>query len=124
MTDQSTATVWAERVRAWRESGQTAAEFSAGRGFAAGTLRMWASRLQGAEVAPAASPAHGGSAAAALKAPALARVVRAGAPAMPASVAGPRAAVEVLVGDVRVRVERDADETALRVVLRALGVAR
>jgi hypothetical protein len=85
---------------------------------------MWAGRLQDAERASAVAAAQEGSTASARKAPTLARVVRAGVPAMPASDAGPRAAVEVLVGDVRVRVERDVDETALRVILRALGVAR
>lgn len=52
----------------------------------------------------------------------LARVVRSEKAPGPASHAG--APVEVLVGDVRVRVDRGADEAALRLVFRALGVAR
>lgn len=54
----------------------------------------------------------------------LARVVRSEVRAMPASVTGSGVPVEVFVGDVRVRVEGGADEAALRVVFRALGVAR
>ncbi len=130
MAEQRTAEIWAERVRAWRESGQTAAAFSAGRGFAAGTLKIWASRLHRAEpVSSVPTPRPGRppkSSLVAAPAPAkslmLARVVRsegAGPDARPAS-----APVEVVVGDVRVRVDRGADEAALRLVFRALGVAR
>lgn len=130
MAEQRAAETWAERVRAWRESGQTAAAFSAGRGFAAGTLKVWASRLQKAGSAPSTPPPRRGrppkaspsDVAGSAKALMLARVVRSegvGTPASPAI--GP---VEVLVGDVRVRVDRGADEAALRLVFRALGVAR
>lgn len=124
MAEQSTAAIWAERVRAWRGSGQTAAEFSAGRGFAAGTLKMWASRLPSAESAPSETAARGRSSAVSSRSPMLARVVRSEVRAMPASVTGSGVPVEVFVGDVRVRVEGGADEAALRVVFRALGVAR
>jgi hypothetical protein len=41
-----TEATWTQRVAAWRVSGLTAAEFSDGRGFAAATLRWWASRLR------------------------------------------------------------------------------
>jgi hypothetical protein len=40
-----TEAAWSKRVEAWRASGLTAEEYSAGRGFAAGTLRWWSSRL-------------------------------------------------------------------------------
>ena len=36
---------WAERVAAWRASGETAPAFCAGKGFEPSTLRFWASRL-------------------------------------------------------------------------------
>ena len=36
---------WAERVRAWRASGQDAGAFVEGKGYAASTLRFWSSRL-------------------------------------------------------------------------------
>jgi undecaprenyl pyrophosphate synthase len=42
-----TATKWRQRVAGWRASGETAERYSTGRGFTAGTLRWWASRLQG-----------------------------------------------------------------------------
>lgn len=41
----TTEVTWRKRVEAWRASGLTAEEFSDGRGFAAGTLRWWSSRL-------------------------------------------------------------------------------
>jgi hypothetical protein len=36
------ATEWVERVRAWRESGQSAEEFAAGKDFTERTLMWWA----------------------------------------------------------------------------------
>lgn len=44
MTD--TELKWVERVRQWRESGQTASIFSQGKGFEPSTLRFWASQLK------------------------------------------------------------------------------
>lgn len=41
----TTEAMWIKRVSTWRASGQTAEEYSRGRGFAAGTLRWWSSRL-------------------------------------------------------------------------------
>ena len=40
-----TSTTWKKRVAEWRASGQTAAAFSAGRGWSPQTLRWWSSRL-------------------------------------------------------------------------------
>ena len=40
------AATWERRVAQWRESGQTATEFSRGRGFSSKTLVWWASRLK------------------------------------------------------------------------------
>jgi hypothetical protein len=37
---------WAKRVRAWRRSGQTTAEFAASIGVNANTLTWWGSRLR------------------------------------------------------------------------------
>lgn len=126
---EQTAAVWAERVREWRSSGQSGARFAAAHGLAESTLRWWARQLRAADTMagaprrrgrpPKASPAV---ATAPAKSVMLARVVRSDTGTAPASNAG--AAVEVLVGDVRVRVGRGADETALRLVFRALGVAR
>ncbi|WP_437634659.1 IS66 family insertion sequence element accessory protein TnpA [Sorangium sp. So ce854] len=41
---KATEAMWSERVRAWRESGETAEEFARSRGFAASTLHGWSSR--------------------------------------------------------------------------------
>lgn len=38
--------MWKQRVASWRASGQSAERFSAGRGFAASTLKWWASELR------------------------------------------------------------------------------
>ncbi|WP_437278068.1 IS66 family insertion sequence element accessory protein TnpA [Sorangium sp. So ce375] len=46
---KATEVMWSERVRAWRESGQTAEEFARSRGFAASTLHGWSSRLSRTE---------------------------------------------------------------------------
>ena len=39
-------TTWRRRVERWRASGQTAAEYSRGRGYAPATLLWWSSRLR------------------------------------------------------------------------------
>lgn len=96
----STEQAWSERVRAWRASGQTAAEFAQGRGFAAATLTWWSSRLrQGTR-------------------PAFVQLVaKSAAPAPP-----PELVVEV--GGARVRVAAGFDPALLADVVRALGAAR
>jgi transposase len=38
--------VWAERVKRWRESGQSAQEFAAAMGFNVWTLRKWGDRFR------------------------------------------------------------------------------
>ena len=40
------AEAWAKRVEAWRASGKRAEEFSRREGYAASTLRWWASKLR------------------------------------------------------------------------------
>lgn len=42
----NTAAIWKKRVASWRASGKTARAFSAGRGWSAGTLLWWSSRLR------------------------------------------------------------------------------
>jgi len=51
MTARATEQVWAERVRSWRDSGESAETFAEGKGYAGSTLRFWASRL-GRSTAP------------------------------------------------------------------------
>lgn len=93
MADEAT---WAKRVAGWRASGQTAAEFAAGRGYAGSTLRWWASRL-GRERR------------------AFVRVV-----AKPADAPSGDGALEVEVGGVRVHVRAGFDRVALVALLEVL----
>jgi hypothetical protein len=113
--------MWIERVRAWRASGEEAAEFCAGRDFAPSTLLNWSTRFNRessprfarvvSKVTPASAPA-----------PASVRVVE--SESAPSSALVSRAACLILeVGDVRVRVERGFDAALLAEVVRALGVA-
>lgn len=46
-----TKEIWKKRVVSWRASGKTAEKYSAGRGWSAGTLLWWSSRL-GREALP------------------------------------------------------------------------
>ncbi len=95
----SAETIWAERVRAWRESGEPATRFVRGKGFAAGTLRYWASRLSQSERAP--------------------RIV----PLVPKPTA-PSSELVIEIGAARVRVGRGFDRALLAEVVSALGGSR
>jgi len=55
------AKVWTQRVKQWRSSGMTAAEFVERKDFAQGTLRYWAWRLGKASQATSVPPrwSHG-----------------------------------------------------------------
>lgn len=46
-----TKEIWKKRVASWRASGKTAEKYNAGRGWSAGTLLWWSSRL-GREAPP------------------------------------------------------------------------
>ncbi len=91
---------WAERVRAWRASGEEAGAFAAGKGYEASTLRWWASRLGGEESLRIV--------------PVVARASSSEAPG----------GVVVEVGGARVQVTSGFDGTLLAQVVRALGGAR
>jgi len=100
----TTEATWEKRVAAWRASGLTAAEFSAGQGFAASTLRWWASRLRHAKKAPQI---------------ALARVVT-----RPSASAEGHAPLVIELGSARVLVPTGVDREALAIVLDLLRVER
>jgi hypothetical protein len=91
---------WAERVGAWRVSGQDASAFAAGKGYEASTLRWWSSRLGREE-----------------------RVRIVPVVARASSVEAPGEVV-VEVGGARVRVTSGFDGAVLAQVVRALGGAR
>lgn len=109
MAEASTTAVWVERVEAWRASGERAEAFSRREGYAASTLRWWASRLK-RETAIEASAAPSEVR--------LARVVREAAPVA----ATRRGAIVLEVADVRLAIEPGADRATLAMVLEVLGV--
>lgn len=94
MTDGKT---WEKRVAAWRASGDSATEFAARGGYAASTLRNWASRL-------------------ARRRKGLVRVVREER-LVPTHAAAP---IEIRVGEARVIVLAGFDAGTLRAVLEVL----
>ncbi|WP_437912419.1 IS66 family insertion sequence element accessory protein TnpA [Sorangium sp. So ce302] len=95
---KATEVMWSERVRAWRERGETAEAFARSRGFAASTLHGWSSRLSRTER------------------PRFLRLV----PKAPA-VTSSASELVVEVGGARVRVAAGFDAALLADVVRALG---
>jgi hypothetical protein len=102
MTDERLAKR-AEVVRAWQQSGKTGRAFAAEQGIGYSTLQWWAREVRQLEKSTCPSTV------------AMARVVRRNEGA-----ATPRAsAIATLIGDVRVMVDGDVDDTLLRRVLLA-----
>lgn len=100
----TTEAIWSERVRSWRQSGESATVFARGKDYTASTLRYWASRLRRTSAAP--------------------RIVQL-VPTAKVPDATPAAAdLVVEVGTARVRVRRGFDPELLAEVVRALGGAR
>lgn len=93
----ASAETWAKRVAAWRESGQSADAFAAGRGFAGNTLRWWASALRRRDAR-------------------LVRVVVAETPAAPER----EEAIEIELHGARVRVRAGVDRATLATVIAVL----
>ena len=100
---------WAGRVKAWKASGQLAADYARGRGFEASTLRWWSSRLGRERLASdvVAKPSA---------APAVRMVRLVSAPTRPAP-----CALTVRVGVAQVDVQRGFDHALLRELVDALG---
>jgi hypothetical protein len=98
---RATAKEWAERVRVWRESGQTAETFAAGKGFTEKTLRWWSGELARVSRRPSPIP--------------IARVV----PTRRESTA-----LMVIIGAARVEVRAGFDGALLRELVDALGRTR
>lgn len=97
-------TIWKQRVASWRASGESAEKFSTGRGYAASTLKWWASKLR--------------SEAAATPVVRVAQLVRS-----PAERVGRQGSIIVEGLDTRVRItiEPGADRDALALVLDVVG---
>ena len=116
---RATAEEWAKRVERWRDSGLTAKEFAAEAGLNAGTLSGWAWKLRKKGASTATSTAGDGS-----------RGSRGGGRAdeapsfieLPATALVKSAAVlELVVGNLRVRVPAGFDKETLSHVLHAVG---
>lgn len=102
--------MWRNRVASWRASGKTAEAFSAGRGWSAGTLRWWSSRLR-REATPPVSEVR------------FAQLVRS---AMPDRGRGGRVATGAVVVDwldarLRITIEPDADRDTVATVLELIA---
>ena len=123
-----TESKWAERVKEWKASGQTAKAFAQGRDFKASTLTYWAYRVRrigGRPEAPATrqQPATGLATTPQVR---MARVrpprVRSKSPT--AAAAGSTGATMVIaIGAARIEVRSDFDRALLAQVVEALGGA-
>jgi transposase len=108
---------WVER---WRDSGLTAKEFAAEAGLKASLLYNWSSQLSAAARSGSFLQGDIGVKPARSTTTALPRVIE-----LPvAAVASAPAVIELLFGDVRVRVPSGFDEATLTRVVRALVGAR
>jgi hypothetical protein len=106
MESITTTEIWAERVGAWRASGERAESFSRRGGYAASTLRWWASKLKREMSAPAPVPSVQ-----------LARVVRTPLTVASAPSSSRAIVLEVVDAGVRIAIEPGADPTTLAMVL-------
>lgn len=115
MESSTTTEIWLERVAAWRASGEHAETFSRRGGYAASTLRWWASKLKREMAAPpAAAPVVQ-----------LARVVRTARARASESSTARAIVLELLDVSTRIAVEPGADATTLAMVLDVVrGVRR
>ena len=119
---------WVER---WKDSGLTAREFAAEAGLKASALYYWSAQLSAAARSDSADREE--SSEQAVQCPRAPSAKLEGRSATPpphlvelpvAAVASAPAMLELLFGDVRVRVPSGFDEATLTRVVRALGVAR
>lgn len=106
MEPSTTTEMWVERVSAWRSSGERAEVFSRRGGYAASTLRWWASKLKREMAAAPPTPAT----------VQLARVIRTPTAAAP-EVRGLGLVLEVVDAGIRIAVEPGADPATLAMVL-------
>jgi transposase len=98
-------TIWKQRVRDWRASGESAERYAVGRGFAGSTLKWWASKLRKPNSTPIVR---------------VAQLIRSG------SDGHRRGAivVEGLEGGVRITIEPGADRETITTVLAIVAAPR
>ncbi len=100
---RASRSVWARRVEQWTRSGLSGAEFAARLGVKEATLRHWKWQL-----------GHGPETALSVRRPAFVEV-------LPPPTHESAESLEVVLGDVRVRVPVGFDEETLRRLLRVAG---
>jgi transposase len=100
-----TKEIWKKRVASWRASGETAEKYCAGRGWSAGTLFWWSSRLGREAPAPVVR---------------VAQLVRSPVPRDRTEPAG-TIVVELLDARVRVTVDTGADQQVVVAILELLA---
>lgn len=129
--DQTNAQQRAKWVERWKDSGLTAREFAAEAGLKASALYYWSAQLSAAaRIDPAGRDENSEPDVQSLRAPTAKPEKRSARPSphlveLPvATLANVPAMLELLIGDVRVRVPSGFDEATLTRVVRALGVAR
>ena len=129
--DPTSAQQRAKWVERWKDSGLTAKEFAAEAGLRASALYYWRAQLSAKENRCAEARAQSTQQPRPSRAAPPAEPALASAPAAPQFVELPVAAVtqapamlELMLGDVRVRVPSGFDEVTLTRVVRALGGAR
>jgi transposase len=122
---------WEKRIGRWADSGLTAKEFAAEAGLKASALYYWRSQLSAPEREDSDSPDELSVQPVRSERTRFGKSEKRSATPSPRFVEVPIAAVsqapvmlEVLLGDVRVRVPSGFDEATLARVVRALGVAR
>jgi hypothetical protein len=107
---EANAELWSDRVRRWKESGLTAAEFAVQEGLSRPqALSWWAHRL---------------SRSAKARKPAALKLVRVEPVVLESGVATREGGVEIRCGDYRIDVRAGFDETTLRRVLAVMEAGR
>lgn len=100
MTD--TESKWAARIKAWKDSGQTARDYCNGKGFSVASLRIWRTRLRKLEASQSGARVR------------LARV-------LPAHRDTSETPILIEIAGARLGVRRGFDSETLRAVIAALG---
>lgn len=121
---RASAQEWAKRVERWRDSGLTAKEFAAETGLNAGTLSYWAWKLRAGEASSAKGTKRAGRSSQVRRSNAQSEAAPSFVELPSASVVSSSSVLELVMGELRVRVPAGFDERTLGHVLRAVGACR